>query len=858
MGLGRQQSMPAGSALLSGDAAHCAASPGLLQQVKNTSSAGGADSIPAAGAGNTLDQAPGGIRVRSPGSARRKSTGAPGARVEGADSKAGADGQQTAKKHLHWEDQRQGAGDRKGAASGGHGTGSPAGAGKAGSGSAEGGRISGRSSSHQLMSPLRGYSGSDDTANVSPDVNALASAQAAAAAAAAVSSCYLSSPTWLDAQRHGLSTAQVTPELLANLQGPSLGAGGLHSSLGMQRSPSAAALMQQQQNFLLAAAVAATSSPGSSAGFVSSFAQQQQQLERAAAAASCSREQLSRVSDSQVLMGGRSGGDGNNSSSNSYPQPGMLFTSPSLPGPSAVEAALDAMTVSAAMAPAHSWQQKHAGAQGPAAAAEAPASEAFKHKHKMHLQLPAQGASAASKSNMSGGGGDRLNQLITTEVLPESPAQQQRGAAHSPFSAAGAAAGAGDTGSAWADWSASMAALLSPAHVTSFASRRFEDLITLQHGMAQEAAAAAAAQGQAARMQQQQQPQSTPGAVDAAALRASGKLGSTSSQAAWLLQQSRADQQQQQQQSGFAAVASRPGSLLTSAGSDVFGAATGESMSEGGAGSLLGKTKHNSLCLDSRPGLLTLSHMFQEAAAQQGSGRPSPRGVRANSPQQQQQQLAAARRAAAGEPGDINNAGFGSFSFQPPVLRSLQASGLSAASGGSSSTNSNLMICQPFQLPDFFSRDGRINCPSPRGSVSTPGAASAAAAGASATAGRDAQGVGSPLHPSGIQHQFSENLNGLCIAEESFSGGLDGTDRAPGSPVGARHLQHSFSMPARFSAPGGVGDALAAAAAAAVAAGGQHEHEGQQQGERAAQAQYGDVFKNIWGPNSGSSGSMRG
>jgi hypothetical protein len=167
------------------------------------------------------------------------------------------------------------------------------------------------------------------------------------------------------------------------------------------------------------------------------------------------------------------------------------------------------------------------------------------------------------------------------------------------------------------------------------------------------------------------------------------------------------------------------------------------------------------------------------------------------------------------------------------------------------------MICQPFQLPDFFSRESCMACPSPRGSVSTPGAASSAAAagGAGDAAGEDA---GSPLHPLGIQQQRSENLNGMCIPEGSFSGALEGADRAPGSPCGARSsLQHSFSMPARFSAPGGASDAFAAAAAAAMAAGeggGREQQSSQQQGERSRQAPYREVFKTIWGPSASPAG----
>jgi hypothetical protein len=90
----------------------------------------------------------------------------------------------------------------------------------------------------------------------------------------------------------------------------------------------------------------------------------------------------------------------------------------------------------------------------------------------------------------------------------------------------------------------------------------------------------------------------------------------------------------------------------------------------------------------------------------------------------------------------------------------------------------------------------------------------------------------------------------MCIPEGSFSGALEGADRAPGSPCGARSsLQHSFSMPARFSAPGGAADAFAAAAAAAMAAAGD-----EQQGERSAQAPYREVFKTIWGPSASPAG----
>jgi hypothetical protein len=843
--LSRQYSTPVGTRVLSAEA--CAAALQQQQQA-DSSSAGGADSIPAAGAAGSFDQAGGGARIRSPGSLRRKSTGALGAEGANSGSKAGAEaGQLTAKKQLHWEDQRQTAADQKDASGCEDGSAGTAGGEKTcgfGGSSADGSRAAGRSSSHQLLSPLWGYSGSDDTANISPDVNALASALATQqqnAAAAAVSSTY---PAWLASQKQGLSASQVTPELLASLQGPSLRPAGPHTSQGLMRSPSAAAALQsqQQQNLILAAAAAAANgSPSSSSGYANGSFGQQQQLGHFRS----SREHLmSRVSDSQVLAGGRSG---DSSASSSYPQSGMLFSSPSLPGPSAVAAALDAMTVAASEA-SQSWQQRQAGMFAAGGAAEVPASEAFKHKHKMHLQLPAEGAAAHNKPATSAAGGNGFDQLITTEVLPESPLAQQRQlpaqATHTPFGPLSTAVGAADTGSAWADWSASMAALLSPAHVNSLASRRFEDLITLQHGMAQEAAAAAAAaHGQAAARMQQQ---SLPGALDAAA--AGARFGSTSSQAAWLLQQSRAEQQQV---SSFAAAASRPGSLMTGAGSHMFGAGAGESISEGGVATAL-KTRHNSLCLDSRPGLLTLSHMFQEAAAQHGAAaaaaRASPRGNRAASPQQQQAG-AAARRAVPREM-EGGNTGFGSFTFQPPVLRSLQASGLSAGSSNSQ------MICQPFQLPDFFSRDSRMGCTSPRGSVSTPGAASAAA-------GRGAHGSGSPLDPSGMQHQYSENLNGTCIAEESFSGNLDGTDRAPGSPCGPRPLQHSFSMPARFSAPGGAGDALAAAAAAAVAANAasaqerqQQEEQQQQAGGRATRAPYGEVFNTIWGPSS--AGSLQG
>lgn len=156
--------------------------------------------------------------------------------------------------------------------------------------------------------------------------------------------------------------------------------------------------------------------------------------------------------------------------------------------------------------------------------------------------------------------------------------------------------------------------------------------------------------------------------------------------------------------------------------------------------------------------------------------------------------------------------------------------------------------------------------------MSTPGAAAAAAG--SAPSGV-LECVGSPLHPSGMQHQLSANLDGMRIPEGSFSGGLDAAERAPGSPCAARNLQHSFSMPARFSAPGGSVDAFAAAAAAAAAgismegsgasrSQGQQTQDGlegqqqQQQQQAAAHAPYGEVFKTIWGPNAHPAGPSRG
>jgi hypothetical protein len=202
----------------------------------------------------------------------------------------------------------------------------------------------------------------------------------------------------------------------------------------------------------------------------------------------------------------------------------------------------------------------------------------------------------------------------------------------------------------------------------------------------------------------------------------------------------------------------------------------------------------------------------------------------------------------------LDGLGAGSFTFQPHVRN-----GRGPAAG--SSNGSNQLICQPFQLPDFFSRDDRVSCTSPKGSVSTPGAATAAAG----AGGRGGECGGSPLRPAVVQHQLSDNLSNLRLAEGRISMVMTAAEGAPGSPCRARHLQHSFSMPAHFrSQAGGVGDAFAAAVAAAVSANGGSGCAGQQDGgqpqgqggEQAVQAPYSEVFKTIWGPQPAATGQQ--
>jgi hypothetical protein len=568
-----------------------------------------------------------------------------------------------------------------------------------------------RQSSHPLA--VRGYSGSDDTAHPVPDVDSLAAGLAAVmrlqqqqqqrngdAAAGTASMPYPLSLAWNAAAQQA---SQLSPELLSVLESAASAA----ASGGGCGSPLHSAVAAMHEQLLLAA--------GSAGGHASAFAQGQQQQQQQQHSTGAGRRQHS---NSELLAAGQF--------ARSFTSPGALTTTPFAGG-----GALDGVAE-------HTWQRQWGDAAGSGTAV---ASEAFKQKHRMQLQLPAHAAAPVSaplpacsmagfQQRQAGSGVEQM--LITTEVLPESPVAHVPALASSAgqrqqqqYAAGGGsgldAAGVVGSSTAWADWSASMAALLSPAHVSSLAGRKFTDLLPLPSGVGQ----------------QQQQ--------------SDGAGATSSSRAAWLLQQG-SQRATDQRQPGVDA-------LLAAADED--------------AASGLGKTRHASLCLDSRP-------VF--TAGQQAS-------------------CAAAGAGGAG--------GGGSFSFQPPTLHGTRLA------GGSSSSS---MICQPFQLPDFFSRY--------EGSRATGGSAP----GCSSSSGRDS--ARSPLRPSAMEPQglrlaegsYSVDLGACADAATARAGGLDDpTGCAPGSPLGAacaaRNLQHSFSMPARFcSAPGGPScDALAAAAAAAIA-----------------------------------------
>lgn len=519
--------------------------------------------------------------------------------------------------------------------------------------------------------------GVDDTASSAPGVDVLTAAALAAGSGAFAAS------GWGSAQTR-LSLDAATPELLAALQSyPSeplpYSSELMHASneqIAAATAAAAVALEQQQQ--LLAAALAAQqcqlppmSRPQQRFSDIGGIASSN---DLAARLSSMSIKDA-RASDSQVLLGG-------------YEQRGsMRRSSPMLPSNGASPAQQAAPGVSSG---AQAWQRGVAAitgqqlqlsnSPGPVSAG-VPAAEAFRSKHKQQLQLALpefEFIRAPMTCTAVPGGWEHT--LIGTDVVPESPAaaalRSQVDYQAAMLAAAGGAASSTAMpamGSSWGntDWSAgsALSALLSPAHVSTLAGRRWTDV----------------------------------GAPPAAA-----SSGFSNAAASW------------------GSNLSRDRSLSCGLGtvSEELAVTTASEWGVGSQPMMGGVTRHSSLCLDGQQlsggdGAGLLSEAARELLTSSARTNPGSKSGEPSIPT-----ISKLKRAGLSEHG----AGLyssGSFTFSPHLLQHKQ-SGSSTDSGAAAD---DATITEPFQMPAFFRPSASNQEVAQSPVTNAPGATVAAAAG---------------------------------------------------------------------------------------------------------------------------------
>jgi hypothetical protein len=691
----------------------------------------------------------------------------------------------------------------------------------------------------QQASDLSRPSMADDTAAAGDDPHAAAfRAGSGAAAAAAGGSALASSNSYAHWSRQESTLDMLSPDLLAALQHMSAGfdpaAGTLQNS-----SCNAAAITALQHQQLLAAVASSQA-----------LQQQQQQLLGAQFSAPLSsadaesvdgwamqlasmRARDARASDSQVLLGA-SGQRGDVMTS-------FRLSSPSLPGCYNGAAAYGSpgTAEAAAAAAAQAWQQaamshnqqeqQHmqqqrdsfsnlATAKATAAtAASMPASQAFRDKHKQQLQLqlpefdlvsaPLTSAQLTAGTPFDQTFDQRFDQLITTEVMPDTPAtaalqsplnvQAAMLAATSNSATASSAlygnsssnfGGSSGDGSNWVDWN-SMAALLSPMHVPGLATRRFTDCFV-----------PASTDHAGLLMQQEQQRLRQQHSRSAAGVNApvygrhSTSFLGTEPTLPGLASLS-------EQQAAHAAAAA-----ATSSSIEMFGLPSAPAR-YGDASGAFGRTRQGSLCLDAHPQLpsFSMGHQQQqqlgtsEAGSASNSSNANARfdsdaanaqaGNSSSGSNAANCQLKRVHLSDAGAAGGLYSSG--SFTFKPPVLQQLmRESRLGSTGSGSSSgssSSSDAMITEPFQMPSFFrssqqsgggSSGGGSSSGSGGGSTGSPtkaaAAAGTAAVGVSAMLPRVSEN--GALHQQQVQPAADSGISGLHADGASQAAQLEPSD----------------------------------------------------------------------------------
>jgi hypothetical protein len=750
----------------------------------------------------------------------------------------------------------------------------------------------------QQASDLSRPSMADDTAAANDD--ALAAAYAAGSGAAAGGGALSSSHSYTHWSRQDSTLDMMTPDLLAALQ-----------HMSAEFDPAAGQLSNSSFN---AAAIAALQHQQLLAAVATSQALQQQLLDAqisapvgSADAANAEgwamqlanmRARDARASDSQVLMG-TSGQRGDAATS-------FRLTSPSLPGcysgtaaygsPGTAEAAAQAWQQAAMSCNQQEQQQMQqqqqqrgsfsnlAAAEAAAAAATAsmPASQAFRDKHKQQLQLqlpefdlvsaPLTSAQLAASTPFDQPFDHRFDQLITTEVMPDTPAtaalqsplnvQAAMLAATSSSAAASSAlygnnssnfgSSSGD-GSNWVDWN-SMAALLSPMHVPSLqGTRRFTDC-----------SVPALADHAGLLMQQEQQQLRQQHSRSAAGVNAPvyGRH-STSFLGTTLPLPGLASLSEQQAAHAAAAAAA-------SSDIELFGLPTAPARCGDSSGGAFGRTRHGSLCLDARLQLPSFSlgqQQQQLGGSEAGSASNSSNtNARCDSDVGNTQggnssgSNAATCHAKKGHLSDAGAAGglysSGSFTFKPPVLQQLLresrlgSTGSGGSSGGcsSSSSSSDAMITGPFQMPSFFRSSQQSGGSSSGGGSSgspTKAAAAAAAVGVSAMLPRVSEN--GTLHQQQVQ-SGADSSEGITADGASQVAQLE-SSRAHQSQQ-EQLQQASLSMSQRT-----LPDSAAAAAGLEGNCSPLKAQQQQQQQQQHAVGGFDDVYRSLFGnegaPSSG-------
>uniref|UniRef100_A0A383W072 RRM domain-containing protein n=1 Tax=Tetradesmus obliquus TaxID=3088 RepID=A0A383W072_TETOB len=714
----------------------------------------------------------------------------------------------------------------------------------------------------------------DDTA--AGDTDALAAAYAASSGAAA-GTAHLHWPG------HDQTLDTISPDLLAALQqmsaeldpctsplqhgGNAAGVAALQHQQLLAAVASSQALQQQQQllgahfSAPVASADAAYAAASSAGGSTDDWATQMANM----------HARDVRASDSQVLLG--AGGQRGDVMSS------FRLSSPSLPG------CYNTAAETAAAAAAQAWQhaampsnqqqvqqQRSSFSDLAAAAAPAqmPASQAFRDKHKQQLQLqlpdfdlvsaPMTSAQLTANTPFD----QRFDQLITTEVMPYTPAtaalqsplnvQAAMLAAASSGPAASSAlygnSSSGDVnGSNWVDWS-SMAALLSPMQVPGLATRRFTDC------------SMPASSDYAGLLMQQEQQHLRQQHSRSAAGNAASMYGRHSSNilGAEPILPGLASLHEQQAAHSAAAGA---GTIADCFGSSVaaFGLPSAPARC-GDAFGAFGKTRHGSLCLDANPQLLPFSSGQQQ---QQPGANEAGSASNSSSANARFDSDAANTQASSGGGSSSSNAAMchlkrghlseggagvglyssGSFTFKPPVLQQLlQESRLGSTGSGSSisgsSSSSEALITEPFQMPSFFRSSQQQSGSSSGGcggSGGSPTKAAAAAAAVSAPLPHVSESSSLPQPQAQVDTAGAEGCS--AGGDQQQAGQLE-----PSMLQEQQQQQPSFTAPAPCMHP----DAAAAAATADAPEGSSSPVNSQQQQQQQQPAGgFEDVYRSLFG-----------